>query len=79
MPDLMTREQQVARILREKHGWELTPAQVRENLQRAYRNIRQMLKARGHQPPEDDEGLRQLIREALAERGRAIATGRNQP
>jgi hypothetical protein len=61
----MNIDQQVAKLLRDNHGWELTPKQVREERAKAYAKIRQHLKDRGHIPPESDSELREWIRQSM--------------
>jgi hypothetical protein len=58
-----TREKQkLARIVRQKHGYEMTPDECDNTLASALAAFRKGMKAKGWTLPDDDDQLRDLIR-----------------
>ena len=64
----MNRGQRIAKIVRDKHGMELTPDQAEDALQKALNAIRANLKAKGWDVPDDNEELGKLLKAAVRER-----------
>lgn len=61
----MTLNQKVAHIIRQRHGWELTPDEIGRMRQEALAKLRKYLSDKGHTPPESDHELMMLIRGAI--------------
>jgi hypothetical protein len=57
--------QEVARIIRDKHGVEMTPDQVDETRRKAFATIRRAMRAKGYEMPDDDEGMLILMRQMM--------------
>ena len=63
-------KQKLARLVRQKHGLEMTPDECDETLTSAFASVRKAMAAKGWELPEDDDEFRALIREAYPEEGK---------